>query len=256
MKVQLVGLQKKTLEAHIKKTYPKIEIVEKNPELIICYGGDGTLLYGERHFPGIPKVLLRNSLICSQCAKIANNMIPDLLLKGDYKIVEHNKLQGSAKGTKLAALNDVVVAHPNVNGTLRARIYINEKQYGDEILGDGIVVCTPIGSTGYFQSITRSNFETGIAIAFNNTVNILNHIVLQEDSVIDVEVTRGPGIMAADNDEEQVELSTGDTVHIEKSGDKARLVIFPEEYTRFNVTVNHNRVPLGFCQICRQHYAK
>ncbi|MFH1426617.1 MAG: hypothetical protein ABIG66_04305 [Candidatus Kerfeldbacteria bacterium] len=254
MKIQVIGLQRSDLISYIKKNHPKITIVEKDPELIICYGGDGTLLYGERMYPGVPKVLLRNSLICNLCAKIAKDEIPQLLLEKKFTIVEHIKLEGSYDGKSLKALNDIVVAHPNVNGTLRAIVYVNGKKYGGEILGDGLIIATPIGSTGYFQSITRSNFQTGIALAFNNSVKIINHVVLKEDSKIEVEVTRGPGVLAADNDEDQISLTTGDKVRVEASGEKAQLVEFNEEYERFNVTTSTNRVPLGFCQICKQNY--
>lgn len=255
MKIKLVGLQKNVLASYMGEHHPDIELVEESPDLIICFGGDGTLLYGERNYPGVPKVLLRNSLICDSCAKIAKDEIPRLIKEGKFDVVEHAKLQGNAPdGTVLTGLNDVVIAHPHVNGTLRARVFVNRKQYGDEVLGDGIVIATPVGSTGYYQSITRSNFQTGIAMAFNNSVKIINHIVLKEDSVIEIEITRGPGLFAADNDENQVELSTGDRVSIHASDQKARLVEFYEEYDRFNVTTGTNRVPLGFCQICRQHY--
>jgi NAD+ kinase len=256
LRVQVVGLQRKSLIAYLRKQHPGLTVVDRKPDLIICFGGDGTLLYGERMHPGIPKVLLRNSLICQSCAQLVKETIPRLLLEGSYRTVKHRKLEGAARGKSRLALNDIVVAHPNVNGTLRSRVVINGRQYGDEVLGDGIVVSTPIGSTGYFQSITRSNFQTGIAVAFNNSVNIVNHVVLPQDSRIQVEITRGPGVLAADNDESQVALSTGDTVEIRLSAATAELVVFPREYDRFNLTVNTNRVPLGFCQICRQHYGR
>ncbi len=256
MKVQIVGLQRIELKQFIADQFSDLEVVETDPELIISYGGDGTLLYAERHFPGIPKAMLRNSLICDTCAKIAKETIPALLLEGKYTVKEYMMLAGETNGQRMVAMNDVVVGHSGVNGTLRARVFVDGKQYGDELLGDGIVVSSPFGSTGYYQSITRSNFQTGIGLAFNNSVNIINHVSLNEDSIIEIEVTRGPGIFAVDNAEETIALSIGDRVKIQRAEETAKLVRFLAENERFNVDMNTNRMPLGVCQICRQHYGK
>ncbi len=252
MKVQVTGLQRKQLATYIEEKFPTIDLVEEKPDLIITYGGDGSLLYAERHFPGVPKVMLRNSQVCTLCANMSRDTVLQLILEEQYDIVPYTKLEAEAKGKKLTALNDVVVGHPFVNGTLRAKVSINGEQYGDEILGDGIVISTPIGSTGYYQSITRSNFQFGIGIAFNNVVRIVSHLVVDEETPIEVEVTRGPGIVAADNDEGQIDLSTGDRVQIRRSKEKAQIVHFPSEHRRFNLTAQSNRLPLGLCQICKK----
>ena len=40
------------------------ELVKKNPDFIICYGGDGTVLFSERKFPGVPKLIIKSSRAC------------------------------------------------------------------------------------------------------------------------------------------------------------------------------------------------
>ena len=40
------------------------EVVEKNPDFIVCYGGDGTVLFSERKFPGVPKLIIKTSRAC------------------------------------------------------------------------------------------------------------------------------------------------------------------------------------------------
>lgn len=254
MKILVTGLQRKQLIAYIEENYAGFEVTEDDPEVIISYGGDGSLLYAERHYPGVPKVMLRNSQVCNLCATVSRDTVLQLLQDHNFDIQEYTKLQLEANGNTRIALNDVVVGHPHVNGTLRAKISIDGKQYGNEILGDGVVVSTPLGSTGYYQSITRSNFQFGLGVAFNNTVRTVSHLVLDENTAIQVEVTRGPGRVAADNDEDQIELSTGDTVQIAKARENAKIVHFPTEHQRFNLTSQTNRVPLGSCQICKRPY--
>lgn len=260
MKIYIVGLQKAALVEYIQQEFPAdFELLSEEAaaageaEVIVCYGGDGTLLYGERLFPGTPKVMIRNSQVCHLCSNEARETILQLLIDGSYSTESHMKLEVEAKGEVLTALNDIIIGHSAVNGTLRALVYVNGQQYGDELFGDGVVISTPIGSTGYYQSITRSNFHDGIGIAFNNTVNVVSHLVVAENSDIQVEITRGPGMVAADNNQQQVQLTVGERATIRRSAHSATIVRFDgEELQRFNVNTGSDRVPLGKCQLCRK----
>lgn len=254
MRLQVAGLKRQELIDYIHAQFPALEVVDSQPDVIVCYGGDGTLLYAERTHPGVPKILLRNSQVCARCSTLSKETVLPLLQAGKFTIVEHSKLEASAHGETLVALNDIVIAHPHVNGTIRAKVYINGQQYGEGIIGDGVVVCTPIGSTGYYQSITHSHFQSGIGIAFNNTVNIISHLVVNEDTRIAVEILRGPALLGDDNDERQVPLENGERVDIAVSEKKARLIHFAQEYSRFHMTMTTERVPMGFCQICHERY--
>lgn len=254
MDIQIVGLQRDDLAAYIREKYSDLNIVEENPEVVVCYGGDGTLLYGEGKFPGVPKVMVRHSRVCALCQEETRDTVLRLLSAGEYTIVPHMKLAVKALGQTLHALNDVVIAHKFINNTLRAKVFVNGEQYGSELFGDGVVVSTPLGSTGYYQSITRSNFTQGIGIAFNNSINTVSHLVVQEEYVIDVEVTRGPGLIAADNNEEQITVETGDRARIRIAKEQAQIIRFGQEYMRFNVNTGADRVQLGYCQVCRKPY--
>ena len=46
-----------------------------NPEFVISYGGDGTLLKSEHKYPSIPKLFLRNSLIGNLGFRDSNEII-------------------------------------------------------------------------------------------------------------------------------------------------------------------------------------
>lgn len=254
MNILIVGLQKTELERYVKEHYQGYNFVEKNPEVVLCYGGDGTLLYGERHYPGVPKVLIRNSQICNICADMSKETVLRLVLEKKFHVSEYIKLQAQKDNQVMVGLNDIIVGHPKVNGTLRAKIYIDNMQYKHEFIGDGIVAATPIGSTAYYQSITRSNFASGIGIAFNNTVTLVGHLVVTENSVIEVEITRGPAIATTDNGEDEIPLSTGDHITIKRHDQTAKIIHFSKEYSSLNMTASTNRLPWGFCQLCRRLY--
>ena len=70
------------------------------------------------------------------------------------------------------------------------------------------------GSTAYYRSITHSIFRTGIGLAFNNSTELVNHLVLPEKSLITVEILRGPGELVADNIPESIPLNEGDSASI------------------------------------------
>jgi NAD+ kinase len=84
--------------------------------------------------------------------------------------------------------------------------------YKGQIVGDGLVVATPFGSTGYFRNITHSLFRVGIGLAFNNCSDPVDHIIVRNDTVIRAEVIRGPAVLVADNDPARLDLDEGDVV--------------------------------------------
>ena len=62
------------------------EIVEKNPDFIISFGGDGTVMLSESVYPGIPKIILRNSHVCKLCSSLENEEVLERVKSGKYKI--------------------------------------------------------------------------------------------------------------------------------------------------------------------------
>lgn len=196
-----------------------LEIVDKNPDIVITHGGDGTILGAERDYPGIPKLPLRNSAICHLCSPLPNEKVLELLSKNLLKTKELIKLEASVNGRILVALNDVVIAHKFPNLALRFKID------SKEMIGDGVVIATPFGSTGYFYSITHRAITKGIGLAFNNIHNQeVKPRVLEEDTEIKVTITRGPGVLAADNDPRLIDLKEGEEITVKKSPHSAKIL--------------------------------
>ena len=148
----------------------------------------------------------------------------DKIAAGEYKIEEIFKLSVKTKTEELIGFNDIVVHNKDPRHAIRYKISVDGRLIQHEIIGDGIVVATPFGSTGYYRSITDSFFETGIGLAFNNSTEQSDHMILSEGSKIELSVTRGPALVYADNHEKMFELEMGDSIVIEKSKEKARIV--------------------------------
>lgn len=222
MKVLIFGKESKTITDLVKKS--GFEIVDKNPDIIASYGGDGTLMRSEFEFPGVPKLVLKGSWVCKLCANLPNEDILNLVKNGKYRVEEFMKLEAAAHGKKLVALNDIVAHNADPRHAIRYRIFVNGKEISGEIIGDGVVIATPLGSTGYYRSITDSFFEMGIGLAFNNSTEQSDHMVLKENSQIKIKVARGPVIVYADNQSSAIALEEGEELVVKKSEETAKIV--------------------------------
>jgi NAD kinase len=200
-------------------------LAEDKLDFIISYGGDGTLMKSEFVYPGIPKIVLKDSMICKVCSVFPNDAVLEKVMQGSYDIRKLIKLEASANSAAITAMNDITIHNGDPRHGMRYKLWTNEKQIGDIIIGDGIVAATPFGSTAYYKSITDSFFETGIGLAFNNSTEQVDHVVLDDSKIIKLEITRGPALVYADNQDDMIELKEGDEVTIKKSASVAQWVI-------------------------------
>ena len=195
------------------------------PEIVFCIGGDGTFLIAERRFPGILKVLTRDSKTCKNCHEHTIEEISKVIKAGKYKIREIRKIKAIFKGKELIGVNDVVLRNSLPTEALRFSLLIDGKTIAEEVIGDGLVISTPYGSGAYFNSITRKKFEKGIGIAFNNAHEEKAPVFLNGDEKIEVEINRGPGVLVSDNNREFVELNSGDKFVVQEIDEVARVVV-------------------------------
>ncbi len=203
-----------------------VQIDTANPELIISYGGDGTLLGAEREFPEVPKCPIRDSQSSQKCKHHDERSVLDALFSGQLRTTELIKVEGRHENgdTRTCGINDVVIDRKNQASAIRYRLWINDLLYARHIVGDGIVLSTPFGSSGYYRSITHSLFTLGLGLAFNNATEAVNHLVIEQTSKITVEIVRGPAIMFADNDPRREHLAEGDRVVLSRASSRAKVV--------------------------------
>ena len=194
-------------------------------DLCICYGGDGTLLGAEREFPGLPKLPIRKRReMAGQELEAYYLRILDRVKSGQAVPTHLPKLEAVHNGERLLAVNDIILHNARVTSAVRYNVAIDGVEHFGEIVGDGLVVATPFGSSAYYRSITNSVIHVGMGLAFNNSTEPVNHLVLHEDSSITTTISRGPGLLAADNNPRELPLAEGDEVIIRMAEETATIL--------------------------------
>lgn len=202
MKVVLFGKNTQDLEKVVKNV--GLEITQSNPDVVNSFGGDGTLLSAERAYPGIPKLPIRNSVVCKKCSRHQDEIIFKKLMDDQLKLTEYKKLETEVLNEKFYALNDFVVRNSDPTHTIRFKV-----NGGKLLIGDGIVVSTPFGSTGYFKSITGTSFAKGFGVAFNNTTEKIDPLNLGDGDIVTFKLTRGKATLSFDNSPDILTIDEG-----------------------------------------------
>ena len=199
------------------------------PGIIFIYGGDGSLVYSERLYPGIPKVALRGSPT-SKTHFYDESLLDTILTKitqKNYTIKQYTKITAKYKNTTLEALNEIQVHNKTPGIAIRFNLYINNTLKHKNIVGDGALAATPFGSTAYYYSTGGDSFDNSIGIGFNNPHQRTKNYTVPEDSTITIEILRGDALLICDNDPKMHHLKPKDKITIKKSNNIARFLRFP-----------------------------
>lgn len=131
----------------------------RNADLLICFGGDGTILHSSKiatrhHVP----ILGVNIGTMGFMAELEASELPLLakLAEGDYRVEKRMMLRVTVhnEGRELfdeTALNDAAITKGAVARVIQMAVECDGVEAID-CSGDGLVVCTPTGSTAYSMS--------------------------------------------------------------------------------------------------------
>ncbi len=213
----------------------------QDAECILVLGGDGTLLRAARELAGkkIPFLGINLGHLGYLAEIEQQNMLHalDRLMADDYTVEERMMLegrvfcQGSCVG-KDVALNDIVL---NRRGDLRViyyHIYVND-QYLTSMTADGMIVCTPTGSTGYNLSAGGPIMSPTASMMVLTPIcpHTLNSrsIVLSGEDRVRIQIGEGrreseESVGAVFDGAVQFPIGTGDFVDIQKSEEVTRIL--------------------------------
>ncbi|MEA4965585.1 MAG: NAD(+)/NADH kinase [Oscillospiraceae bacterium] len=211
-------------------------------DLLICFGGDGTLLHASKAatYHGLP-VLGVNIGTMGFMAELEYAELSELrrLAEQDYTLEDRMMLSVSVlrDGNEVMhdeALNDAVITKGAVARVIQLCVFCDGTEamsYG----GDGVIVCTPTGSTAYSMSAGGPILEpvTDNIVITPVCAHTLQArpVVTGGNRVIEVRIGRigrKNAFLSVDGGR-AFRLNTGDTVRIQKSVYKTRLVRLREK---------------------------
>ena len=140
---------------------PRVASLLPDTDLLICLGGDGTVLRAARAASPYRALILgvdmgRQAFLTELAPDQVSDHLPSLL-SGDFEVEERTMLEAIAIGAtedvaaSLPALNDVMIGR----GSLGQPAYLYVRVNGDLIgvvRADAVVVASATGSTGYSLS--------------------------------------------------------------------------------------------------------
>ena len=208
-----------------------------NADLVICFGGDGTILHMAKAATrrGLP-LLGVNIGTMGFMAELESGEIGQLanLAKQDYRLEERMMLSVSVlrDGAEVLhdnALNDAVVTKGAVARVIQMDIFCD----GIEAIsfsGDGVIVCTPTGSTAYSMSaggpIVEPAAENIVITPVCAHTMLSRPIVTAGSRTVDVHIGRigrKNAFLSVDGGR-AFRLNTGDTIRIQRSRYTTKLV--------------------------------
>lgn len=208
------------------------------PDCMLVLGGDGTVLRAasgtwDRKLP-ILGINLGTLGYLAETEK--ENWKEDLLqlMDGSYAVENRMMIAGQLQGTqrRCDALNDIVIARTGALRIMSYDVYVNGK-FLNTYHADGMIVCTPTGSTAYNLSAGGPIVEPGAEMMVltpicPHQINIRSIVLSAKDRIeIVIGATSRESDLLAEADfdgNERVELHTGDRFVIEKSGKVTRLI--------------------------------
>ena len=217
--------------------FHKLDRELQNAELVICFGGDGTILHMAKSATrkNVPILGVNigtmgfmaelESTELDQLARLANDdytldkrMMLDVVVQRDRDIIFHD-----------IGLNDVVIT----KGAIARIAHLAVKCDGVEAMqcgGDGIIVATPTGSTAYSLSAGGPIVEpeaSNILITPICAHDVMSRCIVASDKrVITVELVRNArrnAYLSVDGGK-ALRLNMGDVVTVRKSNLETKLI--------------------------------
>lgn len=206
-------------------------------DLLICFGGDGTILHAARDATthGVP-ILGVNTGSVGFMAELERSELPLLapLAHGLYTIEERMMLDVKVlRGDKLVsqdtALNDAVISKGSMARVAEMEV-LADRIKATSITGDGVIVATPTGSTAYSMSaggpIVEPTSKSIIVTPVCAHQLTARAMVLAPERVVTVQLPRGNRkyLYLSVDGGKAVRLTGGDRVDICQSKRTTQLV--------------------------------
>jgi len=207
-------------------------------DYVFSIGGDGTILSTIRKLEGkqIPVLGIHIgnlgflAMSTEETLKkalnhfVANEFeIKNKILLKIHKESQPNKVNYS--------FNDVVIDHGN-SGRVLKTIVSNKNEHINDYEGDGIIICTPTGSTAYSLSsggpIVHSDLDVLTITPISSHSLSARPIVLPKDSLIKIEFSKSfVGASLTIDGQIRKDLNINDKIIVSKASISAKIIFMP-----------------------------
>ena len=212
------------------------DLVEK-VDLIIVFGGDGTLLNSARQYldSQIPILGVNMGNVGFLTDLSVDNFETTIaeILSGNYKIEERNLVSAKFDDNHLYGLNEVVIHSGAYAQLMRYRLSVNNKVVYEQ-RSDGLIVATPTGSTAYSLSaggpIIHPSLDVWTILPMLPQSLSSRPFIISSDENVEMELFEGPNDSAkiCVDGQDDIDISYGVKISISKMKKTLKLV-HPED---------------------------
>ncbi len=208
------------------------EPIDSDSDLIIVFGGDGTFLNTARNVCKyeIPILGINHGHLgfLSESADIDLEELAEYINHENIIIEDRDMLQGYLPELDISfhALNDIVINRSHLANLLYTDLYVGEDLLSS-FRSDGLIVCTPTGSTAYALSAGGAVMDPGIQ-AFQivpiapHSLTSRPHVISNDQTIVIHSRDEIKFFMQADG-QELIELKPGSKIIVQKSPYKLKL---------------------------------
>ncbi len=205
-------------------------------DLLVVFGGDGTMLRAAREVEGAPAPILGINVgglgFLTAASSKALALALERVLAGQYELDVRPLIKATrrAEGKLVSrlALNDFVISRATGSRLIELEVRVN----GEELTRyrcDGLIVSSPTGSTAY--SLAAGGAIVSPAAEVFTVTPICPHtlsnrsVILSLHSTLSVKaLTNRPEVMVSSDGEKCLDLPLGETVEINRSRRAVHLV--------------------------------
>ncbi len=226
---------------HLSSPVQEIQEWPQKVDLVIVLGGDGTFLRASRElaYTGLPILGInlghKGFLAEIEVEKLAVSL--QKLINNDYKLGERMMLHTEVlrDGKHFASsisLNDVIISRGPFSRIIKLDTYIND-DFLESYPGDGIIIASPTGSTGY--SLSAGGPVVNPALNILLITPICPHLLYQRSVVVNkddvatvVVATKNADIFLTLDGQEGFALNYNDCIKVKRAECVTKVIIFPE----------------------------
>ena len=230
------GVATAVYDAWAEEAMPELD----SASLVCCIGGDGTVLRSARLVVprGTPLLGInmgRLGFLTDMSPRDTFNQVEKIIAE-DWRVEERIMVRcdvrdPAGRNFRAHGLNDIVASR-----SLPGRpVYVDVRIDGARLANyrcDGIIIATPTGSTGYSLSaggpIMTPTEHHLVMTPVSAHLALGRSIVLQPDSVVELEVTSDSGAIVSIDGQEEVPVASGVRVSVRASEHVTRFVRFRE----------------------------